>query len=77
MLYLYEYDNAGRLLNIKLSQNADGADAKIMNAITYNELGQTIQKKIHQSDEVLDDYLQSVNYEYNIKGTLTKINNPE
>lgn len=65
-----EYDHAGRLL--KVWQTITGAISKskiLMAEMTYNELGQLIEKKLHNG-------LQDIDYEYNIRGWLTQINNP-
>jgi RHS repeat-associated protein len=39
----------------------------------YNELGQLVDKKLHNTAG--NDFLQSVDYRYNIRGQLTSINN--
>ncbi len=75
LVYLYTYDAVGRLLKTELSENADASGAIVINTITYNELGQVQVKKIHSEDGW--DYLQTVNYGYNIKGAITYINDPE
>ncbi len=75
LVYLYTYDDMGRLLKTELSENADASGAIVINTITYNELGQVQVKKIHSEDGW--DYLQTVNYGYNIKGAITYINDPE
>ncbi|NVO11007.1 MAG: hypothetical protein HXX16_13685 [Bacteroidales bacterium] len=62
------YDHASRLL--KVEQEIDGANRTTLSELTYNELGQLQQKK-------LGGNIQSVDYKYNIRGWLTKINDPE
>ncbi|NOZ34254.1 MAG: hypothetical protein GXO80_03030 [Chlorobi bacterium] len=75
LVYLYDYDTPGRLLKIKLSQNEDAGNAVIINEMTYNELGQVKQKKIHSENGT--DFLQTEDFGYNIKGAVTNINNPD
>ncbi|HZH72547.1 MAG TPA: hypothetical protein VFD91_08655 [Mariniphaga sp.] len=41
----------------------------------YNEIGQLVDKKLHKTTS--NNYLQSVDYTYNIRGWLTSINNPD
>ncbi|NOU17306.1 MAG: RHS repeat-associated core domain-containing protein [Bacteroidales bacterium] len=62
------YDHAGRLL--KVEQEIDGANRTTLSDLTYNELGQLQQKK-------LGGNIQSVDYKYNIRGWLTRINDPD
>ncbi|MCD4794776.1 MAG: DUF6443 domain-containing protein, partial [Bacteroidales bacterium] len=40
LVYLYTYDNMGRLKKIELSENENESGAIVINTITYNELGQ-------------------------------------
>ena len=77
LVYLYTYDPMGRLLTVMLSQNEDASGAVIINKLTYNELGQVKEKKIHSTDGGQGSFLQTVDYEYNIKGAITNINNPD
>jgi hypothetical protein len=70
----YKYDHAGRL--IKIYHSIGGATPILMSYMVYNELGQLVDKKIHSSDQGVN-YLQSIDYRYNIRGWLTKINGPE
>ncbi len=68
------YDHADRLLDIYFTVNNDNEMHIVNNK--YNELGQLMQKFIHYdwmwSDEA---YLQTIDYRYNTRGWLTKINN--
>src|SRR5690606_41476971 len=41
----------------------------------YNELGQVIAKKLHSEEEYT--YAQQVDYRYNIRGWLTRINDSD
>jgi len=68
----YEYDHAGRLLTIHHSIN-DAEPVQIV-ANVYNELGQLIEKNMHSNPD--EGYLQSVDYKYNIRGRLKRINSP-
>ncbi|PSR57411.1 hypothetical protein AHMF7605_22695 [Adhaeribacter arboris] len=68
----FTYDHGGRLL--QTTQQMDGANPVVLATNQYNELGQLIDKKLHRS--VSDNnYLQSVDYRYTIRGWLTHINN--
>ena len=73
----YTYDHAGRMLNMthQVERNSVLQTAVTMSATSYNELGQTAQKKLHSTDQV--NYLQAVNYTYNIRGWLTAINDAD
>lgn len=73
-LRLFGYDPAGRLTMIKHSTN--GQTPIILSYMKYNELGQLVDKKIHSTDSGIQ-YLQSIDYRYNIRGWLTHINNPD
>jgi hypothetical protein len=72
----FSYDHAGRLLSIY--HQIDGQPARVlMSSMTYNELGQLQNKKIHSTDVSYFNYLQSIDYRYNIRGWLTKLNDPQ
>ncbi len=66
----YSYDHASRLLEIDHSMN--GATAITMVKNEYNELGELIDKKLHSTDGT--NFEQSVDYRYNIRGWLNRIN---
>ena len=66
----YSYDHASRLLEIDHSIN--GATAITMVKNEYNELGELIDKKLHSTDGT--NFEQSVDYRYNIRGWLNRIN---
>ncbi|MCK4664884.1 MAG: lamin tail domain-containing protein [Bacteroidales bacterium] len=68
------YDHAGRLLQIYQQINDEQEVA--LNDLHYNELGQVIEKNLHSYNHGTTS-LQSVDYEYNIRGMLTKINNAD
>lgn len=62
------YDHAGRLR--KLEQEINNSGSRVVLAENkYNELGELVQKK-------LGGGLQTIDYQYNIKGWLTAINKP-
>lgn len=67
----YTYDNGERLVAIDQSNNG-GSSVRIA-AYAYNELGERVQKKLHNTSG--STYLQNVDYRYNINGQLTSINN--
>ena len=66
-----EYDHAGRLLKIKQKINTQAEIT--LAAFAYNELGQLIDKKLHQKAGQ-SKYLQSIDYRYNERGWLASIN---
>jgi hypothetical protein len=68
-----EYDHAGRLLHTNLYINNNDPVCISMN--NYNELGELSAKNLHSVNQTT--FLQSVNYNYNIRGWLTQINDPE
>ncbi|MEP2025838.1 DUF6443 domain-containing protein, partial [Reichenbachiella sp.] len=64
-----EYDLLGRVLAVY--HEIGGVEQQIA-SYTYNELGQVIEKNIH---EEAGNYLQSIDFDYNIRGWLEGINN--
>jgi RHS repeat-associated protein len=68
----YVYDHASRLLSV--SRAINGGSFVVAEAFVYNELGQVIEKNIHSEDNGLT-FLQSVDQRYNIRGSMTHINN--
>ena len=72
----YEYDHAGRLTHHYHQYGNSSADKVLMAAYEYNENGEHITKKMHSEDGG-SNYLQEVNYKYNIRGWLTKINDAD
>jgi RHS repeat-associated protein len=75
LVYLYQYDETGRLLNLRLSQNENGSDAVMIDSLTYHETGQVKEKRMHSENGT--GFLQTVDYTYNIRGALTFMNNPD
>jgi RHS repeat-associated protein len=70
---VFEYDHMGRLMATDEKINTQSPFT--MNAMNYNEVGQLITKYLH-SNQINGDrsFLQKVDYTYNVKGWLTKIN---
>lgn len=68
----FEYDHAQRLVNTWHQLDA-GAEILLVKH-EYNELGQLIDKKLHSTQGTGSDAKQSVDYRYNIRGWMTKIN---
>lgn len=66
------YDAMGRVLWIKHSTN--GASEIVTSKNQYNELGELVDKKLHSTATDGSGAKQSVDYRYNIRGWLTKIN---
>lgn len=69
----FEYDPAGRLVRTWHSLD-DGAPV-LLSEDHYDELGQLITKKLHSTDET--NFAQDVDYRYNIRGWLTRINSAD
>jgi len=69
----YTYDHADRVLKITHKIGAGEEITLAENA--YNELGQLLNKKIHQSTTFTTP-LQKLDYSYNIRGWLNGINKP-
>ncbi|WBA44390.1 DUF6443 domain-containing protein [Hymenobacter canadensis] len=66
-----ELDSQGRVIGVVCS--IDGERAVNIAVNEYNELGQQVDKKLHESPG--RTYLQSLDYRYNIRGWLTHLNN--
>ncbi len=73
----FDYDHAGRVLN---EFNSVGFGSlppeKLVCNYEYNLLGQVIRKNLDYKPAD-DDFLQHIDYRYNIRGWLTSINNAE
>ncbi|WP_245536711.1 polymorphic toxin type 33 domain-containing protein [Solitalea canadensis] len=69
----YEYDHMGRRINTYELIGSDPTKEVLLASYKYNELGQQIKKQLH-SENNGSSYLQTVDYAYNIRGWLTKIN---
>ena len=70
----YTYDHADRLL--KVTHQVLPFAAVILAENSYNEVGQLIKKKLHQSNG-RPAPLQTLDYHYNIRGWLASINEPD
>jgi RHS repeat-associated protein len=68
----FDYDHAGRL--VKTWHQVNSEPKVLLAENVYNELGQLITKKLHSTDEGTTNK-QAVDYRYNIRGWLTRINN--
>jgi RHS repeat-associated protein len=69
----FKYDHAGRVLN-SWKQVNDKPEIQV-SALEYNELGQLVKKKLHGIDN--QQFMQQVDYRYNIRGWLSRINNAD
>lgn len=68
-----EYDHASRLIKTFKKVNSD-PEIELAEK-TYNDLGQNTQKAIHRVGSLSSDFMQYIDYRYNIRGWLTNINN--
>ncbi|MFZ5971145.1 MAG: hypothetical protein ACOYXA_06100 [Bacteroidota bacterium] len=76
----FKYDHAGRVL--KTWHQLGAGEPVLLSSNEYNELGQLVDKKLYNTDpaETPDgsrQFMQSVDYRYNIRGWLTHINNSQ
>ncbi|WP_294232606.1 DUF6443 domain-containing protein [uncultured Chryseobacterium sp.] len=69
----FEYDGQNRLLVHR--HKVDNNPVEILAQNTYNELSQLQSKKV--GGTVLGNGLQTVDYQYNIRGWMTQINDPD
>lgn len=70
----YEYDHAERLKNTWHKVNSE--PEILLSSLEYYESGQMAQKQLHSTDDG-STFLQTVDYDYNIRGWLTSSNNPD
>jgi len=70
----YSYDHMNRLLNTQMRIGAEGEPVVTIQENQYNGIGELIEKNIYASD---DQLLQSTDYQYNIRGWLTRMNTPD
>lgn len=68
----YDYDHAGRVRHVYQKNNSDAE--VVMATYKYNALGQLVDKSMTGAD---DNYIQSVDYRYAIRGWLESINNAD
>jgi RHS repeat-associated protein len=69
----FEYDHAGRLLRTWHRFNLE--DSVLLAQNDYNELGQLAAKKQHSRNNG-STFAQSIDFRYNIKGWMQRINDP-
>ncbi|WP_295229371.1 DUF6443 domain-containing protein [uncultured Chryseobacterium sp.] len=69
----FEYDNQNRLLVHR--HKVDNNPEEILAQNTYNELSQLANKKVGGANTASP--LQSIDYQYNIRGWMTKVNDPD
>ncbi len=73
----FAYDHAGRLLTVEQQIDGDAINGRvILSKHDYNEMGQLKQKHLHKTTD-MSGYLQTVDYNYNIRSWITSINNPD
>jgi hypothetical protein len=75
----YIYDHADRLLEVYHQIGDDANNRVLVLQNKYNELGELIEKNLHAANVNEPDntnYLQSLDYRYNIRGWLQSINTP-
>jgi RHS repeat-associated protein len=68
------YDHASRMANVR--QSINGGPEIILTNNAYNEIGQLIDRKLHSVDNGVN-FSQSVDYRYNIRGWLSRINDAD
>ena len=68
----FTYDHRMRLL--KHSQKVNDNLIEVITFNKYDELGQLVQKKVGGTDATLPAGLQTVDYSFNVRGWLSKIN---
>ncbi len=71
----YTYDHVDRVLQIKHQIIGTGEEVTIVDN-AYNEMGQLLSKKLHQSASRPNYNLQKLDYSYNIRGWLNSVNKP-
>ncbi|WP_179413723.1 DUF6443 domain-containing protein [Mucilaginibacter sp. E4BP6] len=73
----YTYDQTGRKTHtyeqLTSGSNTPGTNFLLSQTI-YNEIGQVASKQLHSTDGI--NFLQTLNYAYNERGWLSKINDP-
>ncbi len=69
ILTKYSYDHVGRINTVTKNMNSSGDKTILQNS--YNELGQLVTKKLAPSGNTA---LETLNYEYNIRGWLLGVN---
>ncbi len=72
LLTKYSYDHVGRLYS--LTKNVDGLGDQSISESSYNELGQLQQKKLAREIGHVSTALETLNYDYDIRGRMLGIN---
>ncbi|MDD2963566.1 MAG: DUF6443 domain-containing protein [Bacteroidales bacterium] len=72
---VYIYNTADNRLN-RIYRQLDSQPGFIFKSFVYNELGQLVRENVHSSNNGTT-YLQSVDYSYNIRGWLQKVNSAD
>ncbi|MGH1338421.1 MAG: DUF6443 domain-containing protein, partial [Aureispira sp.] len=67
----FQYDHTGRLL--KVYHKVGNEDKILLAQHNYDELGRLIEKNLHSTNEGAN-FLQSIDYHYNVKDWLVRIN---
>ncbi len=77
MKWWYHYDHADRLIKVNHSINSQQQELIVNNV--YDEIGQLIKKNLNANNvaDLSEGFWQSVDYAYNVRGWLTKINEPD
>jgi RHS repeat-associated protein len=71
----FEYDHTGRLLATR--EKINDQEPVTLNAMKYNEVGELITKYLHSNQNTGErTFVQKADYQYNIRGWLTGINDP-
>jgi len=73
----YEYDHLGRLIKAyqQITDGTNPAGSRVMIAENiYNERGELEERNIHATNPGETEFLQSMDYQYNIRGWLTQLN---
>ncbi len=70
----YTYDHQGR--ELRTYHIVNNGERILFSENKYNEIGQLVEKNLHSTDEG-QNFLQSIDYRYNIRGWLSSINNAQ
>lgn len=70
----FDYDHMDRLLSVDMQIGEDAQNRVTLLENQYNEIGELVEKNLHRSPPGV---LQSLDFDYNIRGWLTTINQPD
>ncbi len=73
IVHRFDYDHAGRLLRVRYRM--DSLPEVILSENVYDELGRVMKKKLHGT--AAGTFAQEIDYHYNIRGWLQRINDPD